>query len=135
MNIFCHHLGILTRDPEKLKGFYINRLGFEEGETRLLPADLVDRIFSIPNPCYLTKLKYGSLVLEIFSLTDKQTQKRDSATVGYNHWGMGVKDKERFVQGLKQKNVPIMEIEHAGRMIYFLKDPEENLIEIYEVRG
>jgi catechol 2,3-dioxygenase-like lactoylglutathione lyase family enzyme len=135
MDIFCHHFGILARDPIKLKEFYIESLGFEEGETRLLPDDLVNRIFSIPSPCYLTKLKHGSLVLEVFSLTDLQAEKRASVTGGYNHWGMGVEDKERFVEDLKQKNVPVIEIEHSGRLIYFVKDPEGNLIEIYEVRG
>jgi catechol 2,3-dioxygenase-like lactoylglutathione lyase family enzyme len=135
MNTFCHHFGILSKNPEKLKKFYTESLGFEEGETRLLPADLVDQIFSIFSPCYLTKLKRGSVLLEIFSLTDLQTHEREWTTVGYNHWGMGVEDKERFVQDLKQKNVPVMEIEHSGRMIYFIKDPEGNLIEIYEVRG
>ncbi len=135
MNIFCHHLGILARDPKKLKEFYIDKLGFEEGETRLLPADLVNQIFRIPFPASLTKLKQDSLVLEVFSLADELTRKRSPVTAGTNHWGMGVEDKERFVQDLKQKNVPVMEIEHAGRMIYFAKDPEENLIEIYEVKG
>jgi glyoxylase I family protein len=135
MNNFCHHLGILARDPEKLKEFYINDLGFEEGDTRLLPADLVNRIFSIPSPCTLTKLMYGSLILEVFSLTDLQTEKKAPVTAGYNHWGLGVEDKERCVEDLKRKNVPIMEIEHAGRKIFFVKDPEENLIEIYEVKG
>jgi catechol 2,3-dioxygenase-like lactoylglutathione lyase family enzyme len=134
MTIYCHHFGILASNPDKLKDFYIKYLGFEEGETRLLPADLVDQIFAIPSPSSLTKLKHDSLVLEVFSLTDLKTNSRESATVGYNHWGMGVEDKERFVQDLKKKNVPVMEIEHSGRMIYFVKDPEENLIEIYEVK-
>ena len=135
MDIYCHHFGILAGDPVKLKEFYIDSLGFEEGETRLLPADLVDQIFSIPSSCYLTKLHHGSLVLEIFSLTDLQTEKKASVTGGYNHWGMGVQDKERFVEDLKQKNVPVMEIERSGRLIYFVRDPEGNLIEIYEVKG
>ena len=134
MDIFCHHFGILAGDPITLKEFYIESLGFEEGETRLLPADLVNQIFSIPSPCYLTKLKHGSLVLEVFSLTDLQTEKKAPATAGYNHWGMGVEDKERFVEDLKQRNVPVMEIEHSGRLIYFVRDPEGNLVEIYEVK-
>jgi catechol 2,3-dioxygenase-like lactoylglutathione lyase family enzyme len=135
MNIFCHHFGILTKNVEKLKEFYVESLGFEEGETRLLPADLVDRIFGMPSPCYLTKLLRGSLVLEVFSLTDMDTQDRKPATVGYNHWGMGVEDKERFVKNLKEDGASVLEIEHSDRMIYFVKDPEGNLIEIYEVKG
>ena len=135
MNIFCHHFGILARNPEKLKDFYIKDLGFEQEETRLLPADLVNRIFGIPSPCTLTKLKSGSLVLEIFFLTERHTEKRESVTSGYNHWGMGVEDKKRFVRDLKRKNVPLIEVERSGHVIYFVKDPEENLIEIYEVKG
>jgi catechol 2,3-dioxygenase-like lactoylglutathione lyase family enzyme len=135
MNVFCHHFGILARNPDKLKEFYVKYLGFKEGEARLLPADLVDQIFSIPSPCYLTKLSRGSLVLEVFSLTNIDTQERKSATVGYNHWGMGVEDKGQFVKDLKQNGVPVIEIQHSDRMIYFIKDPEGNLIEIYEVKG
>ena len=133
--MFCHHFGILARNPEKLKEFYIEKLGFEEGETRLLPADLVDQIFSIPSACYLIKLKRGSLVLELFSLTEMETEEKKSATSGYNHWGLGVENKERFVEDLKQLDVSVMEIQHSGRTIYFVKDPEGNLIEIYESRG
>ena len=135
MNIFCHHFGILARNPEKLKDFYIKDLGFEEEETRLLPADLVNQIFGIPSPCTLTKLKFGSLVLEIFFLTERQTEEREPVTSGYNHWGMGVEDKEQFVRDLKRKHIPLIEVERSGRVIYFVKDPEENLIEIYGVRG
>jgi catechol 2,3-dioxygenase-like lactoylglutathione lyase family enzyme len=135
MNVFCHHFGILAKNAEKLKEFYTKSLGFEEGETRLLTAELVHQIFGIPSPCNLTKLNRGSLVLEVFSLVDLNTEERIPVTVGYNHWGMGVEDKEQFVEDLKQKNVSVMEIDHAGRMIYFIKDPEGNLIEIYEVKG
>ncbi len=135
MNIFCHHFGILARNPGELKEFYIECLGFEEEETRLLPADLVNQIFRIPAPCYLTKLRRGSLIIEVFSLTDLQSHNRETTTAGYNHWGLGVEDKLRFIRDLKQKNVPVIEIEHSGRMIYFVKDPEGNLIEIYEVKG
>jgi catechol 2,3-dioxygenase-like lactoylglutathione lyase family enzyme len=135
MSSFCHHFGILTRNPEQLKEFYVRFLGFVEGETRLLPAELVNKIFRIPSPCYLTKLSRDSAHLEIFFLTDVEAGERKRAAVGYNHWGMGVEDKERFVNELKLLGAPVMEIEHSGHMIYFVEDPEGNLIEIYEVKG
>ncbi len=133
-NIYCHHIGILANDLEKLKKFYTESLGFEEGETRLLSAELVDQIFHIPSSCTLTKLRRSSAVLEVFSLTEAQTSPREFATLGYNHWGMGVEDRIQFVRALKTKNVPVIEIEHAGRTIYFIKDPEGNLIEVYEAK-
>jgi len=135
MSSFCHHFGILAKNAEQLKEFYVTFLGFEEGDSRLLPAELVNEIFRIPSPCYLTKLSQGSVTLEIFSLTDLEAGEREWATAGYNHWGMGVEDKERFVRDLKHKGAPVKEIEHSGRMIYFVEDPEGNLIEIYEIKG
>ena len=51
---------------------------------------------------------------------------------GYNHWGLGVADKESFVRDLESKGIPVLKLEGSGRFIYFVKDPEENLIEIYE---
>jgi catechol 2,3-dioxygenase-like lactoylglutathione lyase family enzyme len=53
---------------------------------------------------------------------------------GYNHWALGVGDKEMFVRGLEKKGVRILKLEGTGRFIFFVKDPEGNLIEIYQKR-
>jgi catechol 2,3-dioxygenase-like lactoylglutathione lyase family enzyme len=43
-----------------------------------------------------------------------------------------VADKELFVRELDKKGVPVLKLEGTGRFIYFVQDPEGNLIEIYE---
>jgi len=128
----CHHLGIFTNHPQNLIKFYKEKLGFEEGETKLVSRDLMDQIFGIPSPCTLTKLELGQSVLEIISPQNLTLKRKDSDISGYNHWALGVADKEKFCQELKQKRVAVLEVEREGRKIFFVKDPEGNLIEIYE---
>jgi catechol 2,3-dioxygenase-like lactoylglutathione lyase family enzyme len=59
-------------------------------------------------------------------------KQRDLDVSGYNHWALGIADKERFCQELKKKGVAVLELEREDRKIFFVKDPEGNLIEIYE---
>lgn len=132
MTSTCHHLGIFTNDPQSLVKFYKEKLGFEEGKTKLVARDLMDQIFGIPSPCTLTKLNLGQSVLEIISPQDLNLKSRESDFSGYNHWALEVVDKEKFCQELRQKDVTVLEVKREGRKIFFIKDPEANLIEIYE---
>jgi catechol 2,3-dioxygenase-like lactoylglutathione lyase family enzyme len=58
--------------------------------------------------------------------------RRTAASSGYNHWGLGVEDKESYIIRLEKMGVPLLRLEGNGKFIYFIKDPEGNLIEIYE---
>ena len=128
----CHHLGIFTNNPKSLIKFYTEKLGFNEEATKLVSAELMDRIFGIPAPCTLTKLKLGQGVLEVIAPQGLNLKRRDLDVSGYNHWALGVADKEKFCQELKQKRVAVLELEREDRRIFFVKDPDGNLIEIYE---
>lgn len=128
----CHHLGIFTGNPQNLIKFYTEKLGFEEGETKLVSKDLMEKIFGIPSTCTLAKLRLGQSILEIITPQNLNLKRRDSDISGYNHWALGVADKEKFCQKLKQKGVTVLQVEREGRKIFFVEDPEGNLIEIYE---
>lgn len=132
MTCHCNHIGLFTNNPLQLIIFYSEKLGFEEGETKILSRKLMERIFRIPSSSTLTKLKLGQVTLEIISPQELNVKKRDNDVSGYNHWGLGVKKKEEFCQKLKEKGVQVIEVESSGRSIFFVKDPEGNLIEIYE---
>jgi len=134
MNMACHHIGILTRNPKTLISFYTQGLGFSEGETRILPADLTEKIFGLSSECMLTKLTSGNAVIEIFAPVNIDVTRRNMGTAGYNHWALQVKNKESFIRILEGRKVPVLKIDRAGRMVSFVKDPDGNLIEIYEVK-
>ena len=128
----CHHLGVFTSNPQNLIKFYTEKLGFEEGETKLVSEDLMEKIFGIPSTCTLTKLRLGQSILEIITPQNLNLKRRESDISGYNHWALEVADKNKFCQELRQKGVTILQVEREGRKIFFVEDPEGNLIEIYE---
>lgn len=130
---YIHHIGVFTNNPRELAQFYTEKLGFKKEGTKIVPENLMKGIFDILRSCKLTKLKYGQIVIEIISPQDnnKLKQKENDIT-GYNHWSLGVEDKEVFCQELINKGVSVMRIENKGRFVCFVKDPDGNLIEIYE---
>ena len=132
MKKIFHHIGLFSRNPEKLIEFYTEQLGFERVDTKSISKNWMTQIFDLPAACQLVKLRAGSLVLEVFSSPELELKGRNNITAGYNHWGFGVEDKEFFVQELEKKGVPVLKLEGTGRFIYFIKDTEGNLIEIYQ---
>jgi len=127
-----HHLGIFTDNPQSLIQFYKEIFGFEEERTKPVSRDLMEQIFGIPSSCTLTKLKLGQIILEIISPQNLNLKRREYDISGYNHWALEVAAKEKFCQELRQKGVTVLEVKSDGRKIFFAKDPEGNLIEIYE---
>ena len=132
MTCFCHHVGILTAHPQKLMTFYSEKIGFKIAETKDISEELMGRIFGISLPATLTKLKLDQVILEIISLEIRLVKKRPVEAAGYNHWGLAVSNKEAFIQELKAKGVPILEVDRGGRTIIFVVDPDGNLFEICE---
>lgn len=50
--------------------------------------------------------------------------------MGYNHWGLRVNNRVAFCRSLKKKRVKVIEITRNNRKVYFIKDPDGNLIEM-----
>ena len=128
----CHHIGLFSRDPGSLVSFYTQKLGFENLGSKSISEDWMTRIFGMPFACQLIKLRLGAAVIEIFVPPPGGVIDRTTPSVGYNHWGLSVEDKEVYVHRLEKNGVPVLKLEGTGRFIYFIKDPEDNLIEIYE---
>ncbi|MBN2246559.1 MAG: VOC family protein [Candidatus Aminicenantes bacterium] len=133
MEATSNHIGLITRNPKKLIDYYTSVLGFEEGDSRILEPELMEAIFGIPAEGKMTKLSFGKVVLEIFSC-EADLKDRDIFGCGYNHWGLLVEDKEAFIKEKEAAGAYVAKIKNKDRFIYFLKDPDENLIEVFEVR-
>lgn len=128
----CDHIGLFSQNPELLVAFYTEKLGFEHHGSKSISKEWMTQIFGMPAACQLIKLRFGSAVVEIFVPESGSLDGRITPTQGYNHWGLGVADKDLFVRELEKKGIPVLKLEGAERFIYFVKDPEGNLIEIYE---
>lgn len=129
----CHHIGIGTNRPKELIEFYVEKMGFEVTETKSIPENLMKEVFGIPSPCLLTKLKFGLVILEVVSPQEFNLRSRPNDVSGYSHWSLGVEDIANYCRELNNRGVEIKSIERQDKSIYFLKDPDGNLVEIYEV--
>jgi catechol 2,3-dioxygenase-like lactoylglutathione lyase family enzyme len=132
VNGIFHHIGLFSQYPEELVEFYTGKLGFERIDSKTISKEWMTRIFGLPEMTQMIKLRAGPLVIEVFSSPKIRTEGHGTRFAGYNHWGLGVVNKEAFVQELERKGVPVLKLEGKGRFVYFIKDPEDNLIEIYQ---
>lgn len=128
----CNHIGLITGNPDILVKFYIEKLGFKEMGTRLIPASLMKQLFGLTCECQMTNLVQGEIVLEMFNLGDIDISLRTENTSGLNHWGLYVPNKESFCRELASKGVEIIKAPYKDRFIYFIKDPEGNRIEVFD---
>jgi catechol 2,3-dioxygenase-like lactoylglutathione lyase family enzyme len=127
------HVGLLSFRAEEMIRFYVDQLGFTEGESRLLSRELMETIFSLPGECRMTKLQRENLTLEVFSPQGLEPQQgAGSYAVGFNHFALNTGDKQRFCRDLEAKGVPVIECAYKDRFVYFVVDPDGNRIEIFD---
>jgi catechol 2,3-dioxygenase-like lactoylglutathione lyase family enzyme len=137
----CDHIGILTNNANRLADFYIHKLGFKKEKQEILPASLMKPIFGISTDCQFIRLESARINSARSSLGSKGVKieifqphslclNGKLRVRGYNHWGFCVSDKKKFCQELKRKKVSIIEVKRNGRMVFFIKDPDGNRIEI-----
>ena len=126
------HLGLISDNSSALIRFYTEKLGFSEGESRTIPRDLVQNIFALPVECRMTKLHREDITLEVFSPLGLELTPWADTHAGYNHFGLWVEDKKQFCDQLKEQGVEVIEAPYKDRVVYFVKDPDGNRIEIFE---
>lgn len=147
-----NHIGIFTGHHKRLLDFYLPVLGLKKEYQAILPKEVMYPIFGISYECHMVKLIGGGIALEIFwlapleakgkpgkrkvPLTGLDDYKLKSAgrwMSGYNHFGLEVKDRDRFIKRLKTRfRVRIIKVDRGGRFVYFIRDPDGNLIEVKE---
>ncbi len=126
----CDHVGLLTNNCKKLADFYISKLNFKKEKEEILPRSVARPIFGLPSDFIFIRLVSGNMKLELFQPTSLSLLKHRRRNAGFNHWGYCVADRKRFAKALERKNIPIIEIKRNAHFIYFIKDPDGNLVEI-----
>lgn len=126
----CDHVGIFVRNVEKVSRFYTKHLGFKIIRDYIADRSIIKKIFSVDSPCRLQFLTSGNFGIELLYFTDSKLAKRSARTSGTNHWTVLVKDKAKFCKRLKKNKIPVIEIIKPTGTTFFIKDPENNLIEV-----
>jgi len=126
----CDHIGILTDRSERLVNFYVTMLGFKKEKEEILAKAIIKQIFGISANCKFIRLVMDEVIIEIFEPISSCVHARINSIIGYNHWGYCVADKKRFIQSLKRRKVNIIEVKRNEHVVYFVRDPDGNLVEI-----
>jgi len=126
----CNHIALLTNNPRRLVNFYTKKLKFVKEREAMASKEIIRPIFGFSRDCRLIKLRQNNIVLEIISSTTGPFRSQGYNRIGYSHWAYGVKDKARFCNNLAKKRVPVINVKKDNGVVYFIKDPDGNLIEI-----
>jgi catechol 2,3-dioxygenase-like lactoylglutathione lyase family enzyme len=128
----CDHIGIYTNQAARLVDFYTSKLAFKRAKEETLDKTLFKQIFGVATDCRFIKLISDSVILEIFEPITDRAHSALRNSIGINHWGYCVEDREEFVQRLKNQKVTVIEIKRNDHRAYFVADPDGNRIEIRE---
>lgn len=130
----CDHIGLYTNNSKKLVNFYTKNLAFKKVKEDILERSIFEQIFGIAADCHFVRLVSGSVMLEIFQPTKRRARRVIRNSIGINHWGYCVGNREKFVRRLRNQRIPIIEIERKDHLVYFVADPDGNRIEIRECK-
>jgi glyoxylase I family protein len=127
MELFSlEHVGLLARDPEALKNWYVRTLG----------ATVAFASNTTP-PAFLVRLP-GGVMLEIGAAAKFGNDASDNTTLGFRHLALRVENIESARSMLEKNGVRFAEtIKPAGgggRVLYF-PDGEGNLLHFVERSG
>lgn len=122
------HVALSVTDSREIEDFYHDVLGMREQRTFVLSADLAAEIFGTNDEVTICLMQKDSVFFEIFISTSKHPR-------GYTHTCLSFDDKETVLRRAKQKGYDTIRVRSKNRDLTFLRDRDDNLIEIKEERG
>jgi len=133
MKMHHDHVAIITSDPERLRAWYAEKLGFE-----LLQEWTVEAMPGIA----LSYIGRDGFKLEIIgALPDSRTDADRENPIanlaaGYNHFGIRVEDIEVVMEDVQEKGVtvlmPLTKVPQASIIGAMIMDIDGNLVEFIQ---
>jgi catechol 2,3-dioxygenase-like lactoylglutathione lyase family enzyme len=125
---WIQHVGITCENLERSEEFYVKYLGFKKIRKFIVPEEEIKRIFGIDSPANVSVLKAENQEIELFYYENNKN-KFDMGKI--SHINLMVSDREAVYRKIISDGYQGILIDRAGgRKTYFVKDPEDNLIEL-----
>ncbi len=140
------HVGVSTKNIEKLIDFYCDVLGFEvvmeqsKWEPKTEFGNAMDEVIGFKNSAAkFAMVGKGSFVLEIFEYSSPEPKSKandwKACDIGFTHICLDVEDIDSEYERLKKAGMTFMappgEPIHGLRAVYGI-DPEGHIIELWE---
>jgi len=121
-----HHVAIICSDYERSKEFYTKILGFE----------IIREIYREKRESHMLHLKVGDhYQIELFSFPETPPRVTNPEACGLRHLAFEVDDVEKVKSELEAKDIKTEEIRldsQTGKKLFFFRDPDDLVLEIYE---
>lgn len=120
-----HHVAIICSDYERSKDFYVGKLGFQ----------VIREVWREDRQDYLTMLRSGDVVLELFTKPNAPQRPTQPEALGLRHLAFQVEDVAAAAAWLHSRGVetePIREDGVNGGRMTFFRDPDDLPLELHE---
>lgn len=120
-----HHVAIICSDYRRSREFYVDKLGFE----------VVREVWREDRQDYLTMLRSGEVVLELFTRPTAPQRPTQPEALGLRHLAFQVENVEKTAAWLNSRGIETEPIRtdtiNGGRMTFF-RDPDGLPLELHE---
>lgn len=120
-----HHVAIICSDYERSKDFYVRKLGFQ----------MIREVWREDRQDYLTMLRSGDVVLELFTKPQAPQRPTQPEALGLRHLAFQVEDVAAAAAWLNSRGVetePVREDHINGGRMTFFRDPDGLPLELHE---
>ena len=121
-----HHIAIICSDYRRSLDFYTKTLGLR----------VIAEHYRAERKSYKTDLALGNdYVVELFSFPDSPSRTTNPEAAGLRHLAFATDDIATAVSGLDNAGIPHEPLrvdEFTGKRFFFLRDPDDLPVEIYE---
>ena len=121
------HTGLAASSEEKADRFFIDILGLEKSEPKIVDKKLTQAIFGINNELLMIHYKGGTVDYEIFVHQEYIAPEKQIA-----HSCIKVNDLKTIVGKCKDAGLKVIEVPKGSTAITFISDYNGNLFEVKE---
>ena len=121
------HTGLAASSEEKADRFFINILGLEKSEPKIIDKKLAHTLFGIDDELLMIHYRGGTVDYEIFVHEEYKAPEKQIA-----HSCIRVTDLGKIVNKCKNAGLKVIEVPKGSGVITFISDYDGNLFEVKE---
>ncbi len=122
-----NHIGLVNNSKEAARTFYHTIMGLDEKYSFTLKEDETRQIFGMTTACDVLVFEKDGVKIEVFV-----PGKKVELNLGMSHFCLDVKDLPEVLQRCEAKGAEIIRLKRGERVVHFVKDFCENIIELKE---
>jgi catechol 2,3-dioxygenase-like lactoylglutathione lyase family enzyme len=124
-NIKFVHTGLAASSEEKADRFFIDILGLEKSESKVIDKNLTQAIFGIDAELLMIHYRSATVEFEIFVYGEYKAREKQIA-----HSCLQVNDVKKIVNKCRDACLKVIEIPKGSAVIIFISDYDGNLFEV-----